>query len=81
MEKLGKIGFFRSLDTRDLFVAGVQAGAPGKCSQSVIVIVIVFILVFLVGHPRFTCRRCPNLNLVEISLSLSRLKSIHVLQT
>ena len=75
MEKLGKIGFFRSLDTRDLSVAGVQAGAPGKCSQSVIVIV--FILVFLVGHPRFTCRRCPNLNLVEISLSLSRLKSIH----
>ena len=58
-------------------VAGVQAGAPGKSSQSVIVIVIVFILVFLVGHPRFTCRRCPNLNLAKISLSLSRLKSTH----
>ena len=30
--KLEKIGFFRSLDTRDLPVAGVQAGAPGKSS-------------------------------------------------
>ena len=58
-------------------VAGVQTGTPGKSSQSVIVIVIVFILVFLVGHPRFTCRRCPNLNLAKISLSLSRLKSTH----
>ena len=31
-----------------------------------------------IGHPRFTGRRCPNLNLAKISLSLSRLKSTHV---
>ena len=30
-----------------------------------------------IGHPRFTCRRCPNLNLAKISLSLSRALRIH----
>ena len=31
----------------------------------------------LIGHPRFTGRWCPNLNLVKISLSLSRALRIH----
>ena len=30
-----------------------------------------------IGHPRFTGRWCPNLNLVKISLSLSRALRIH----
>ena len=77
MEKLEKIGFFRSLDTRDLPVMGVQAGAPGYFSQSVIVI----ILVFSAGHPRFTGRWCPNLYLAKLSLSLSRLKSTHMISS
>ena len=65
--------FFRSLDTRDLLVAGVQAGVPG---YSVNLLLFTY-WYFSSGHPRFTSRWCPNLNLVKISLSLSRLKSTH----
>ena len=32
------------------------------------------------GHMGFTCRRCPYLNLSEISLSRSKVKSIHCLR-
>ena len=34
-----------------------------------------------IGHPRFTGRWCPNLNLVKISLSLSRALRIHCFTT
>ena len=65
--------FFRSLDTRDLLVAGVQAGVPG---YSVNLLLFTY-WYFSSGHPRFTGRWCPNLNLVKISLSLSRALRIH----
>ena len=68
MEKWEKIGFFRSLDTRDLLVAGVQAGVPG---YSVNLLFFTY-WYFSSGHLRFSGRWCPNLNLAKISLSLSR---------
>ena len=67
--------FFRSLDTRDLLVAGVQAGVPG---YSVNLLLFTY-WYFSSGHLRFSGRWCPNLNLVKISLSLSRLKTTHLL--
>ena len=62
------------LDTRDLLVAGVQAGVPG---YSVNLLLFTYGY-FSSGHLRFSGRWCPNLNLVKISLSLSRALRIHV---
>ena len=39
--------------------------------------VIVFILVFKTGHRQFTCSRCPNLNLRQLSESESDDNSTH----
>ena len=56
------------MDTRDLLVAGVQAGVPG---YSVNLLFFTY-WYFSSGHLRFSGRWCPNLNLAKISLSLSR---------
>ena len=62
------------LDTRDLLVAGVQAGVPG---YSVNLLFFTY-WYFSSGHLRFSGRWCPNLNLAKISLSLSRALRIRV---
>ena len=67
------MGVQRSLDTRDLLVAGVQAGVPG---YSVNLLLFTY-WYFSSGHLRFSGRWCPNLNLAKISLSLSRALRIH----
>ena len=74
MEKWEKIGFFSLVGHSDLLVTGVQAGVPG---YSVNLLLFTY-WYFSSGHPQFTGRWCPNLNLVKISLSLSRLKSTHI---
>ena len=67
------MGVQRSLDTRNLLVAGVQAGVPG---YSVNLLLFTY-WYFSSGHLRFSGRWCPNLNLAKISLSLSRALRIH----
>ena len=67
--------FFARWTPRDLLVAGVQAGVPG---YSVNLLLFTY-WYFSSGHLRFSGRWCPNLNLVKISLSLSRLKTTHIL--
>ena len=60
-------------DTGDLIIASVQ---PGNTVESGLD-VIVFILVFNAGHRWFTCHRCPNLNLRQLSESESEANSTH----
>ena len=70
------------MDTGNLIIAGVQ---PSNAVSNPVMqpisrlSVIVFILVFNAGHRQFTCCRCPNLNLREISESESDALRIHVL--
>ena len=63
-------------DTSDLLATGVQPGNEVKSRLDVIV----FILVFnKTGHRQFTCCRCPDLNLGQLSESESEASSAHVL--
>ena len=66
--------FFARWTPAIYWLLGVQAGVPG---YSVNLLLFTY-WYFSSGHPRFTSRWCPNLNLVKISLSLSRLKSTHL---
>ena len=59
--------WYLNLDTGNLLVTGVQPSNAVKSRLHVIV----FILVFKSGHRQFTCHRCPNLNLSELSESQS----------
>ena len=70
------MGVQRQLDTRDLLVAGVQAGVPGYSVN----LLLFTSWYFSSGHLWFSGRWCPNLNLAKISLSLSRLKTTHDLR-
>ena len=63
------------MDTGNLIIAGVEPVMQSISRLSVIV----FILVFNAGHRQFTCRRCPNLNLREISESESDALRIHLI--
>ena len=56
-------GVHRSLDTGNLVITGVQPDNAVEFRLDVIV----FILVFKARHRRFTCCRCPNLNLRQLS--------------
>ena len=62
------------METSDLTIVGVQPVMQSRSRLSVIV----FILVFYGGHPRFNYRQCPNLNLRQISESESEALVTHV---